>query len=65
LALAGADLSPLETNVGFEQVAIEVTASVAQHEPSRRKGWLRKKSTGALVRSALHRSAKENKRKKK
>ncbi|KFA90943.1 hypothetical protein [Archangium violaceum] len=28
-----ADQSPLETTVGFEQVAIEVTASVAQHEP--------------------------------
>jgi hypothetical protein len=28
-----ADLSPLETTIGFEQVAIEVTASVAQHEP--------------------------------
>jgi hypothetical protein len=27
------DLSPLETTIGFEQVAIEVTASVAQHEP--------------------------------
>ena len=28
-----ADQSPLETTIGFEQVAIEVTASVAQHEP--------------------------------
>jgi hypothetical protein len=28
-----ADQSPLETTLGFEQVAIEVTASVAQHEP--------------------------------
>lgn len=27
------DLSPLETTIGYEQVAIEVTASVAQHEP--------------------------------
>ena len=27
------DQSPLETTIGFEQVAIEVTASVAQHEP--------------------------------
>jgi hypothetical protein len=27
------DLSPLETTLAFEQVAIEVTASVAQHEP--------------------------------
>lgn len=27
------DLSPLETTIAFEQVAIEVTASVAQHEP--------------------------------
>jgi len=27
------DQSPLETTLGFEQVAIEVTASVAQHEP--------------------------------
>lgn len=31
--LLPADLSPLETTLGFEQVAIEVTASVAQHEP--------------------------------
>ena len=28
-----ADQSVLETTIGFEQVAIEVTASVAQHEP--------------------------------
>jgi rubrerythrin len=28
-----ADLSPLETTIAFEQVAIEVTASVALHEP--------------------------------
>jgi rubrerythrin len=28
-----ADQSPLETTIGFEQVAIEVTASVAQQEP--------------------------------
>jgi hypothetical protein len=28
-----ADQSPIETTIGFEQVAIEVTASVAQHEP--------------------------------
>jgi rubrerythrin len=27
------DMSPLETTLGYEQVAIEVTASVAQHEP--------------------------------
>ncbi len=27
------DQSPLETTVGYEQVAVEVTASVAQHEP--------------------------------
>lgn len=27
------DQNPLETTLGFEQVAIEVTASVAQHEP--------------------------------
>jgi rubrerythrin len=27
------DMSPLETTLSFEQVAIEVTASVAQHEP--------------------------------
>src|SRR5687768_4384790 len=27
------DQSPLETTIGFEQVAIEVTASVAQNEP--------------------------------
>ena len=31
--LLPADLSPLETTIGFEQVAIEVTASIAQHEP--------------------------------
>jgi rubrerythrin len=31
--LLPADQSPLETTIGFEQVAIEVTASVAQHEP--------------------------------
>src|SRR5436853_1291442 len=28
-----ADQSPIETTIGFEQVAIEVTASLAQHEP--------------------------------
>src|SRR5918911_549468 len=28
-----ADQSPLETTIGFEQVAVEVTASVAQSEP--------------------------------
>ena len=28
------DQSPLETTIGYEQVAIEVTASVAQHEPN-------------------------------
>ncbi|HLV65481.1 MAG TPA: hypothetical protein VKY73_06700 [Polyangiaceae bacterium] len=27
------DLSPLETTIAYEQVAIEVTASLAQHEP--------------------------------
>src|SRR3954466_14873587 len=31
--LLPADLTPLETTIGFEQVAIEVTASVALHEP--------------------------------
>jgi hypothetical protein len=31
--LLPADQSPLETTIGFEQVAIEVTASVAQREP--------------------------------
>lgn len=31
--LLGADLSPLETTIAFEQVAIEVTAAVAQTEP--------------------------------
>jgi rubrerythrin len=31
--LLPADLSPLETTIGFEQVAIEVTATVAEHEP--------------------------------
>jgi hypothetical protein len=28
-----ADQNPLETTIGFEQVAIEVTASVAEKEP--------------------------------
>jgi hypothetical protein len=31
--LLPADLSPIETTLGFEQVAIEVTASVAEREP--------------------------------
>src|SRR3954466_9778377 len=31
--LLPADQNPLETTIGFEQVAIEVTASVALHEP--------------------------------
>jgi hypothetical protein len=31
--LLPADLSPLETTIAFEQVAIEVTAAVAEHEP--------------------------------
>src|SRR5204862_6257475 len=31
--LLPADLSPLETTLAFEQVAIEVTASVAKNEP--------------------------------
>jgi hypothetical protein len=31
--LLPADLSPLETTIAFEQVAIEVTASIAEHEP--------------------------------
>ncbi|MFI5290511.1 MAG: hypothetical protein ACHQ17_12715, partial [Polyangia bacterium] len=31
--LLPADQSPLETTIGYEQVAIEVTASIAQHEP--------------------------------
>jgi rubrerythrin len=31
--LLGADHSPLETTIGYEQVAIEVTASLAEHEP--------------------------------
>jgi hypothetical protein len=31
--LLSADHSPIETTVGYEQVAIEVTAHVAQHEP--------------------------------
>jgi hypothetical protein len=30
-----ADQSPLETTIGFEQVAIEVTASLAKAEPDR------------------------------
>jgi hypothetical protein len=33
--LLPADLSPLETTIAFEQVAIEVTASIAEHEPDR------------------------------
>lgn len=32
--LLSPDHSPLETTIGYEQVAIEVTASVAQHEPN-------------------------------
>jgi rubrerythrin len=31
--LLPADMSPLETTIGFEQVAIEITAAVAQQEP--------------------------------
>src|SRR5688572_4149043 len=31
--LLPADLSPLETTIGFEQVAIEITAAVAMREP--------------------------------
>ena len=31
--LLGADHSPLETTIGYEQVAIEITAALAQHEP--------------------------------
>jgi hypothetical protein len=31
--LLSADLSPLETTIAYEQVAIEVTASIAQNEP--------------------------------
>jgi len=31
--MLGADHSPLENTIGFEQVAVEVTASVAQQEP--------------------------------
>lgn len=31
--LLGADHSPLETTIAYEQVAIEVTAAVAQREP--------------------------------
>src|SRR4051812_38218920 len=31
--LIGADHSPLETTIGYEQTAIEVTASIAQLEP--------------------------------
>ncbi len=31
--LLGSDHSPLETTIGYEQVAIEVTAAVAQNEP--------------------------------
>ena len=33
--LLGADHSPLETTIGYEQVAIEVTAAMAQREPDR------------------------------
>src|SRR5438270_12701938 len=32
--LIGADHSPIETTIGYEQTAIEVTASVAQLEPN-------------------------------
>ncbi|MGE5525163.1 MAG: hypothetical protein ACM3SS_15730 [Rhodospirillaceae bacterium] len=31
--LIGADHSPLETTIAYEQVAIDITAAVAQHEP--------------------------------
>jgi hypothetical protein len=31
--LLPADLSPIETTIGYEQVAIEVTAHLAEHEP--------------------------------
>ena len=31
--LIGADHSPLETTIAYEQTAIEVTAAIAQHEP--------------------------------
>jgi len=31
--LLGADHSPLETTIGYEQVAIEITASIARREP--------------------------------
>lgn len=31
--LLGADHSPLETTIAYEQAAIEVTAAIAQHEP--------------------------------
>ena len=31
--LIGSDHSPLETTIGYEQVAIEVTAAIAQQEP--------------------------------
>jgi rubrerythrin len=31
--LLGADHSPLETTIGYEQVAIEITAALAQNEP--------------------------------
>jgi hypothetical protein len=31
--LLSPDMSPLETTIAYEQVAVEVTASVAQHEP--------------------------------
>lgn len=31
--LLGSDHSPLETTIGYEQVAIEITAAVAQNEP--------------------------------
>ncbi|MFL5815439.1 MAG: hypothetical protein ACJ763_17825 [Bdellovibrionia bacterium] len=32
--LLGADMSPLETTIAYEQVAIEVTASIARKEPN-------------------------------
>jgi hypothetical protein len=31
--LLASDHSPLETTIGYEQVAIEITAAIAQHEP--------------------------------
>src|SRR5688572_1724110 len=43
--LIGPDHSPLETTIAYEQVAIDVTAAVAQNEPDRYLAQVDRKST--------------------